>query len=38
VKVGSGTFFGSNAVSKEYIEIGENTVIAFGTKIIKNVP
>jgi sugar O-acyltransferase (sialic acid O-acetyltransferase NeuD family) len=38
VTVGSGTFFGSNAVSKEYIEIGENVVIACGVKITKNIP
>ena len=36
-KVGSGTFFGSNAVCKEYIEICENAVIGCGTKIIKNI-
>ena len=36
-KVGSGTFFGSNAVCKEYIEIAENAVIGCGTKIIKNI-
>ncbi len=38
VKVGSGTFFGSNAASKEYIEIEENVVIGCGEKIIKNIP
>ena len=38
VRVRSGTFFGSNAVCKEYIEIGENVVIGCGTKIIKNIP
>lgn len=38
VKVGRGTFFGSNSVCKEYIEIGENAVIGCGTKIIKNIP
>ena len=38
VKVGRGTFFGSNAVCKEYIEIGENAVIGCGAKIIKNIP
>ena len=37
VKIGSGTFFGSNAVCKEYIEIGENAVIGCGAKIIKNI-
>jgi len=36
-KVDRGTFFGSNAVCKEYIEIGKNRVIGCGTKIIKNV-
>jgi sugar O-acyltransferase (sialic acid O-acetyltransferase NeuD family) len=36
-KIGSGTFFGSNAVCKEYIEIEEKTVIGCGTKIIKNI-
>ena len=38
VKIGSGTFFGSNSVSKEYIEIGENSVIGCGKRIIKNLP
>ena len=38
VKVGSGTFFGSNSASKEYIEIEENAVIGCGEKIIKNIP
>ncbi len=37
VNVGLGTFFGSNAVCKEYIEIGKNAVIGCGAKIIKNV-
>ena len=37
VRVGSGTFFGSNAVCKEYIEIAENAVIGCGAKIIKNI-
>ena len=37
-RIGSGTFFGSNAVCKEYIEIDENMVIGCGAKIIKNVP
>ena len=38
VKLGSGTFFGSNAVTREYIEIGENSIIGCGAKIIKNAP
>jgi len=38
VKVGAGTFFGSNAVCKEYSEIGENSVVACGVKITKNIP
>ena len=38
VKVESGTFFGSNAVCKEYTAIGKKAVIGCGAKIIKNVP
>ncbi|MBA4369359.1 MAG: acetyltransferase [Desulfobacterium sp.] len=38
VKVGAGTFLGSNSVTKECIEIREETVIGCGKKIIKNVP
>ena len=38
VTVGSGTFFGSKAVSKEYIKIGKNVVIGCGEKITKNIP
>jgi acetyltransferase-like isoleucine patch superfamily enzyme len=38
VKIGSGSFFGSNAVCKEYIEIGESAVIGCGVKITKNIP
>ncbi len=38
VTVGSGTFFGSKSVSKEYVEIGKNVVIGCGEKIIKNIP
>lgn len=34
VKVSSGTFFGSNAVAREYIKIGKNSIIGCGTKII----
>jgi sugar O-acyltransferase (sialic acid O-acetyltransferase NeuD family) len=37
VTVGSGAFFGSKAVSKEYIEIGKNIVIGCGEKITKNI-
>ena len=37
VRIGSGTFFGSNAVCKEYIEIGENAVIGCGATIVKNI-
>lgn len=37
VRAESGTFFGSNAVCKEYIEISENAVIGCGAKIIKNI-
>ena len=37
VKVGARTFFGSNAVSKEYIEIAEDSVIGYGAKITKNI-
>lgn len=38
VKVGLGTFFGSNAVTREYIEIGENSIIGCGAKITKDIP
>jgi sugar O-acyltransferase (sialic acid O-acetyltransferase NeuD family) len=38
VRVGSGTFFGSNTVCKEYIEIRENSVIGCGAKITKDIP
>lgn len=38
VRVGTMTFFGSNSVSKEYIEIGENSVIGCGKRIVKNLP
>ena len=37
VRVGSGSFFGSNTVCQEYIEIRKNTVIGCGAKITKNV-
>jgi sugar O-acyltransferase (sialic acid O-acetyltransferase NeuD family) len=36
VAIGAGTFFGSNAVCREYTEIAENSVIGFGAKITKN--
>jgi len=38
VKIKTGTFFGSNAVSIEYTEIGEDNVIGCGAKITKNIP
>ena len=38
VRVCSGTFFGSNAVSREYIEIGKNSVIGCATRVLKSVP
>jgi len=38
VTVGSGTFFGSKSVSKEYVKIGRNVVIGCGEKITKNIP
>ena len=38
VRIGSGSFFGSNAVCKEYIEIGESAVIGCGAIIVKNIP
>jgi len=38
VKVKSGIFFGSNASTRENIEIGKNSVIGCGEKIIKNIP
>ena len=38
VRVASGTFFGSNAVCREYVEIGENSVVGCGAKITKNIP
>ena len=38
VRVGSGTFFGSNSVTKEYISIGTNSVIGCGAKVMKNIP
>lgn len=37
-KVGQGTFFGSNSVCKEYIEISEKAVIGCGKTITKNIP
>jgi sugar O-acyltransferase (sialic acid O-acetyltransferase NeuD family) len=38
VKIASCSFFGSNAVCKEYIEIGENAIIGCGAIIVKNIP
>lgn len=38
VKIKSGTFFGSNAVSAEYTEIGQDSVIGCGAKITGNFP
>lgn len=37
VKVDPGTFFGSNAVCKENIEIGKNVVIGCGMKVIEDI-
>lgn len=37
VKVGVGTFFGSNALSREYIKIGNNCVIGGGVSLLQNV-
>jgi len=37
VRVCSGTFFGSNAVSREYIEIEKNSVIGCAARVVKNV-
>lgn len=36
VRVDTGTFFGSNAVTKEYISIGANSVIGCGAQITKS--
>jgi len=34
--VQDGTFFGSNATSKEYIVIGENSIIGGGTSVMRS--
>jgi sugar O-acyltransferase (sialic acid O-acetyltransferase NeuD family) len=36
-RIGCGTFFGSHAVCKEYIEIGERAVIGCGAVVVKNI-
>lgn len=36
-KVKEGTFFGSNSMAKEYIEIGENSIIGGGVSIMKSI-
>ena len=36
VVVQDGTFFGSNAISKEYIVIGENSIIGGGTSVMRS--
>ena len=36
VVVQDGTFFGSNATSKEYIVIGENSIIGGGTRVMRS--
>lgn len=38
VKINSATFWGSRAVSVEYIEVGSNTIIGTNTTIKKNIP
>jgi len=38
VIVKENTFFGSNAMSKEYIEIGQNCLIRGGTSVMKSMP
>ena len=37
VRVGTGTFVGSNAVTREYISIHENSVIGCGTQVTKSI-
>ncbi len=37
VKIGKGSFLGSNAVCKEYIEIGEHALIGCGAIIVRNI-
>jgi len=36
VKIGTGTFFGSNSMSRECIEIGENCIIGGGGGVMQN--
>lgn len=36
-RVGTGTFVGSNSVTREYIEIGDNQVIGFGSKTTNHI-
>lgn len=38
VKVGTGTFFGSNSMTREYIEIGSNCIIEGGVRVLQNLP
>lgn len=38
VKVGTGTFFGSNSMTCEYIEIGSNCIIGGGGRVLQNLP
>ena len=38
VKVRTGTFFGSNSMTREYIEIGSNSIIGGGVSVMKNLP
>lgn len=36
-KVGEGSFFGSTALAREYIEIGTRCVVGAGSKVMKNI-
>ena len=36
VKICTGTFFGSNAMTREYIEIGENCIVGGGGGVMRN--
>jgi len=38
VKVCSGTFVGSNSVTREYVNIGPKSTIGCGARVLKNVP
>ena len=38
VSVGEKTFFGSNTTTREYTEIGKESVIGFNVKVMKNIP